>query len=99
MRRSSLKAFLAAMVLVAGCCAQPAFSGRPPDNLISGTVSAVSGTQIVVNGQSYSVKANSPALRALQGVQVGTAVDVVLNGPPQAAATQVIAINVHAASR
>jgi hypothetical protein len=98
MRRSSLKAFLAATVIVAGCCAQPAFSSRPPD-MVSGTVSAVSGTQIVVNGQSYGVKANSPALRALQGVQVGTAVDLVLNGPPQAAATQVIAINVHAASR
>jgi len=75
--------------------AAPAFSGRAPPNMVSGTVSGVSGNQIVVDGKSYSIKLDGAALRELQHVQVGQSVDLVLNGPPAAGASQVVGIHVH----
>ena len=84
-----------AIGLVWSAFVAPAFSGRAPPNMVSGTVSGVSGNQIVVNGKSYSIKLDGAALRELQHVQVGEAVDLVLNGPPKAAASQVVGIHVH----
>jgi hypothetical protein len=86
-----------AIGLVAGWSvfAAPAFSGRAPANVVTGTVSGVNGNQITVDGKSYSIKLDGAALRELQHVQVGQAVDLVLNGPPKAAASQVVGIHVH----
>jgi hypothetical protein len=66
-------------------------------NMLSGNVTGVSGNQIMVDGRSYSVRLNSPALRELQQIQVGQKVDLVLSGAPQASTTEVIGIHVHEA--
>lgn len=94
---SKSMAAAAAVTLLLGSAA--AWSVRPPDNMVSGTVSAVSGNQIVVDGKSYSIKVQGPALRELQRVQVGQLVDLVLNGAPQASSSQVISIHVRQDSR
>jgi alpha-acetolactate decarboxylase len=67
--------------------------------MISGTVDAVNGSIIVINGKSYSVKPDGAALRQLQRVQVGQTVDVVLNGAPSAVSSQVIGIHVREGNR
>ncbi|MGH9917634.1 MAG: hypothetical protein ACRD6W_01995, partial [Nitrososphaerales archaeon] len=71
----------------------PAFSSRAP-NLASGSVTSINGNQIVVNGASYNVQLQGPALHELEQVHVGDKVDLVLTGPPGAASTQVSGIRV-----
>lgn len=99
MKHSILKSMTAATALALILSSAPAWSVRPPDNMISGTVTAVSGNQIVIDGKSYSVKPDGPALRELQRVQVGQLVDVVMNGEPHAASSQVIAVHVREGNR
>jgi hypothetical protein len=94
MKLSGSKFVTTAAAIALAACSSLAVASRVPPNMVSGTVSAVNGTQIVVNGQTYNVKVDGPAFRALQGVQVGQRVDLVLNGSPHTAASQVIGINV-----
>jgi hypothetical protein len=94
-----VKSMVAAVAGTLVLSAAPAWSSRVPDNMISGTVSAVSGNQIVVNGKSYSVKVDAPALRELQHVQAGQVVDLVFNGAPQSVSSQVIGIHVREGNR
>ena len=94
MMKSMATAAAAALVL-----SSAAWSTKVPDNMLSGTVSAVSGNQIVVDGKSYSVKVDGPALRALQRVQIGQVVDLVFNGAPKAVSSQVIGIHVREGNR
>jgi ribosomal protein S1 len=72
----------------------PAWSTKVPENVVSGTVSAVSGNQIVVDGKSYSINVQTPALRALQRVQVGQVVDLVFDAKPGSSSATVISIHV-----
>lgn len=95
MKYSILKSMAAATAVTLMLSSAPAGAGRVPDNMVSGTVSAVSGNQIVVDGKSYSVKVDAPALRELQRVQVGQVVEIVLNGKPGSSSAQVIGIHVH----
>ena len=99
MKYSILKSITGAVAATLLVGSATVWSGRVPDNMISGTVSGVSGNQIVVNGKSYSVKVDAPALRELQRVQVGQAVELELNGAPQSVSSQVIAIHVHEGNR
>jgi hypothetical protein len=100
MRNPTLKSILvaAALTVMAALLPQaPALASRVPPNMLSGSVTGVSGNQIIVDGKSYSVRTDSPALRQLQQLQVGQKVDLVLNGPPSSAASQVVAVSVHPA--
>lgn len=99
MKHSMMKAMAAAVAATLVLSSAPVWSSKVPDNMISGTVSAISGNQIVLNGKSYSVKADGAALRQLQSVQVGQVVDLVLNGAPQAVSSQVIAIHIREGNR
>ena len=99
MKYSVLKSIAAASAATLILGSAPAWAGRVPDNMIAGTVSAVSGNQIVVDGKSYSVKVDGPALRQLQKVQVGQVVEVVLNGKPGSSSAEVIGIHVHEGNR
>jgi len=99
MKHSVSKWIAIAMVTAVACCAPPAFSARVMSNVLVGTVTGVSGNQIVVDGKSYSVKVDGPTLRELQSIQVGEVVDLMLDGPPQAAGSQVIGIHAHEAQQ
>jgi hypothetical protein len=99
MKHSMMKSMTAAIAAALVLSSAPVWSSRVPENMVSGTVSAVNGNQIVVDGKSYSVKVDAPALRELQRVQVGQHVEVVLDGKPSSAGSQVINIHVHEGNR
>jgi type 1 fimbria pilin len=92
--KHSMKSMAAAIAATLILSSAPAWSARVPDNIVSGTVSAVSGNQIVVDGKSYSINVQTPALRALQRVQVGQVVDLVFDAKPGSSSAQVISIHV-----
>jgi hypothetical protein len=83
----------AAFVMLAFSAA-PTWASRPLPG-ISGTVTSVSGSQVVIDGHAYSVRLDGPALGELAQIHPGQQVDVVLNGPPGAAGTQVVDIHAH----
>jgi len=95
MKHSIWKSMAAAVAATLILSSAPAWSARVPGNVVSGTVSAVSANQIMVDGKSYSINVQTPALRALQRVQVGQVVDLVLDGKPGTTSAQVIGIHVH----
>jgi len=99
MKQSMMKSMTAAVTAALVLSSAPVWSSKVPDNMLSGTVSAVSGNQIVVDGKSYSIKVDGPALRELQRVQVGQLVDLVFNGAPHAVSSQVISIHVREGNR
>lgn len=76
----------------------PALASRAMP-IVTGEVNAVSANHIVVDGKSYSVQLQGRALHQLQQVQSGQKVDLVLDGPPQAATTHVVDIHVRQAQR
>jgi hypothetical protein len=76
-----------------------AWSTRVFSDLVSGEITAtpVSGS-IEVDHHSYRVKAQSAADKELHGFSEGQKVDLVLDGPPDSRASEVILITVHEAS-
>ncbi len=81
---------LLALVLLLGAGAADA--SRPLGGSVTGSVTAVSGTSITVNGVTYGVLANSPAVAEVSQVQPGQRVTLQLNGPAGAASAQVVTI-------
>ncbi|HEY6484011.1 MAG TPA: hypothetical protein VIY54_10850 [Steroidobacteraceae bacterium] len=74
-----------------------AFANQIPGELVTGTVTSVSGQDwIKVDGHSYHIQSGSAAAAALQGLAPGQRVDVQLNGPANTAASEVINIVPHA---
>jgi len=99
MKQPNLKLAALVAALSMALNAAPAWTSRIPDFLVSGTVTSVAGgQQITINGKSYPIQLQGPALQQLRQVQVGQTVDVELSGPPGATSTQVVGINVHHAS-
>ncbi len=94
MKHSIWKSMAAAVAATLVLSSAPAWSTKVPENVVSGTVSAVSGNQIVVDGKSYSINVQTPALRALQRVQVGQVVDLVFDAKPGSSSATVISIHV-----
>jgi hypothetical protein len=81
----------AALVLTIGTPA--AFAIKPAGNVIRGTLTAPSnGDTLSVDGHQYRIKAGSPAVEAIRRVPKGTVVDVLLNGPPNTSASEVIGV-------
>ncbi len=71
-------------------------ANRPIGTTITGTVTAVSGTEwLTVDGRMYRVKAGSAAAAALPQVRPGEVVDVTLDGAPTTSASEVIAVSPH----
>jgi hypothetical protein len=82
---------VAALVLTIGTPA--AFAIKPAGNVIRGTLTTTSnGDTLSVDGHQYRIKAGSPAVDAIRKIPKGTVVDVVLNGPPNTAASEVIGV-------
>jgi len=73
-----------------------ASANTPAANMVTGQVTAIAGgDHISVNGQSYAVKASTPASATLPQVKVGQRVDIVLDNPAKSALAQVVVIHVH----
>ncbi len=73
-----------------------AFASRLAGPIVTGTVSAVSGTSAVtIDGRTYSVQPNSPAGTELTHIKAGQVVDAMLSGPPSSADSEVIDITPH----
>jgi hypothetical protein len=95
MKRAAATAVLA-IGLGVGACTAVAWGAMPVAGTVSGTVtSASTGQQIVVDGKSYDVDIQGPALGELAQVHTGDKVDLILSGPPGAPGSKVIDINVH----
>lgn len=94
MKQSAYRFIGAAGALAMALHMAPAFSSRPPI-ILSGTVTAVEARTVVVDGVSYPVQLQGSVLGELAQLHVGDRVQLVLNGPRGAAATQVSSIHVH----
>ena len=95
MKPSTFKQIALLAVLAASLHAAPGFATRIAADVVSGSVTSVAGGHIVIGSKSYNIQLTGPALNQMQQLHVGQVVDLVLNGPPGAAATQVVAIHVH----
>jgi len=94
MKQLNFKVLAAVAVLALAIPGGDALATRVFDFTVSGTVTRVTSNQIVINGKTYYVPVQGPALRDLEQVHPGQVVDVILSGPPGAAGTQVVAIHV-----
>lgn len=84
----------AALVLTIG--APAAFAMKPAGNVIQGTLTAPSsGDWLSLDGHPYRIKAGSPAAEAIRKCPQGTVVEVLLNGPPNTAASEAIGVVCH----
>jgi hypothetical protein len=89
-RRAGWMAVLMAGSLAAGAAA---WGNIPVEPQVSGAVSAVEGTTAVtIDGQTYLIDRNSPAIKAIQGVHPGDRIGLILSGPVGASGAQVIGI-------
>ncbi|HTW75540.1 MAG TPA: hypothetical protein VMD56_11540 [Steroidobacteraceae bacterium] len=98
MRQSALGKLAVTMILAVALHVAPAFGAVATGVVVSGTVSSVSGLQIVVNGTTYNVQQTGSVVNQLEQVQPGEVVDLVLNGPAGASSTVVVAIHVRPAT-
>ena len=92
------KAFaaLAASVSLAVLTAMSAHANQIPGELVTGPVTSISGTEwINVGGHNYRIKSGSAAAAAVASLSPGQLVDVQLNGPAAAAASEVINVVRH----
>ena len=75
-----------------------AWANTIPGDLVSGALTAVSGTQsVTIRGQVYRIKAGSPAAAAAAKLSPGQVVDAQLNGPAGSSSSQVVNIIVRSA--
>ncbi|GAC1501150.1 MAG: hypothetical protein NVS1B6_07460 [Steroidobacteraceae bacterium] len=96
MKHGKFTLFVSAVALA--FCLQPnvGWSTRLYAPMITGEVTAApqSGA-IEIAHHVYQVKPNSEAAKALSGFHAGQNVDIVLDGPANSAAAQVISITLH----
>jgi len=63
--------------------------------LVTGTITAINGNMINIQGHIYSIAAGSAAYAAVQTFRPGQVVDVQLDGPAKSSASQVVNITLH----
>jgi hypothetical protein len=81
------------------CLSGPAMANRVPGATLTGHVTATSnGDWIKIDGKSYRVKSGSPAAAAASKLTTGQYVDIQLNGPAGAAASEVVNVVPHSGS-
>jgi hypothetical protein len=66
-----------------------------PGEVVTGTITAINGNMVNVQGHIYTIAAGSAAYAAAQTFKPGQLVDVQLNGPAKSSASQAINITVH----
>lgn len=91
------KFFLAPLMAAAAALAlatAPALANKPVNFTVSGSVTDTpTGAQITVNGHTYRIQSGSSAATEATEVQTGDSVQLRLNGPPDSASTEVVAIH------
>jgi hypothetical protein len=75
-----------------------AVASTVPGEVITGTITAISGNMVNVEGKVYPIAAGSPAYSVVQTFRPGQVVDLQLNGPAKSSSSQVINIMLHQGS-
>ena len=82
-------------------CAGLAFSGGIAvastvlGEVVTGTVTAINGNVVTIQGKTYPIAANSAAYAVVANFKPGQLVDVQLNGPAKSSTSQAINIVLH----
>ena len=66
-----------------------------PGEVVTGTITAINGNMVNIQGQIYPIATDSAAYAAVQKFQPGQVVDLQLNGPAKSSTSQVINITLH----
>lgn len=66
-----------------------------PGEIVTGTLTAINGNMVNIQGRVYTIAAGSAAYSEVQSLKPGQVVDVQLNGPAKDSSSQVINITVH----
>ena len=66
-----------------------------PGEVVTGTITAINGNMINVQGHIYSIAAGSAAYAVVTTFKPGQLVDVQLDGPAKSSVSQVINITLH----
>jgi hypothetical protein len=64
-------------------------------DLVTGTIIAINGNMINIDGHIYSIETGSPAYEASTKFKPGQIVDVQLIGPAKSSSSQAITITLH----
>jgi hypothetical protein len=82
-------------------CASAALGGgiaqasAMPGDVVTGTITAINGNMVNIQGVIYPIATGSAAYEAVATLKPGQLVDVQLNGPAKSSASQAINITVH----
>ena len=66
-----------------------------PGEVVTGTITAINGNMINVEGHIYSIAAGSAAYSVVTTFKPGQLVDVQLDGPAKSSSSQAINISLH----
>jgi len=91
--RNTLLGWLACAGVTLGAAA--AMASAMPGEVVTGTITAINGNMVNVQGQTYSIAAASVAYSVAQNFKPGQLVDLQLNGPAKSSASQVVNITLH----
>ena len=72
-----------------------ALASAIPGEIVTGTITAINGNMINIQGQIYPIATGSAAYAAVQTLKPGQIVDVQLNGPAKSSSSQAINITLH----
>lgn len=92
-RVSVMKGLLMGSVLIAAGLVAPVGANTPVLAQVTGTVTAISGNNvIVVNGTRYLIGVSSAAFTQLPTIKVGQSVGLIMDGPATSSGSHVISI-------
>ncbi len=72
-----------------------ALAAAIPGDVVTGTITAINGNMVNIQGHIYSIAAGSAAYEAAMKFKPGQVVDVQLDGPAKSSASQVLNITLH----
>jgi len=64
-------------------------------DLVTGTITAINGNMVNIDGHVYSIETGSPAYEAATKLKPGQVVDVQLTGPAKSSSSQAVTITLH----
>ncbi len=98
MKRPQSLTLIAACMLVGVLAASPGWGSRVFEDKVSGLITAVPVSEVIeVDHHVYRVKPGSSADESLHGFSEGQKVELVLDGPVENAASEVLFINLRGA--